>query len=90
MAGVWQPSVLLDSFGTFPVYDAAITPDGSRLVVVIAADRGPLVYLRTAQGWTGSSIPTTTPSNPFLRTGFDAGGRLHILLQGAQTADWHE
>lgn len=91
VAGVWQPSILLDSFDTAPTYDAAITPDGSRLAVVIVADRGPLVYLRTVQGWIGSSIPTSTLDNPLLCTGFDSGGHLHILLQSTpQTADWHE
>ena len=90
VAGVWQPSILLDSFDTFPIYDAAITPDGTRLAVTIVADRGPLVYLRTAFGWIGSSIPASALYNPLVRTGFDSSGRLHILLKSTQATDWHE
>jgi len=90
VAGVWQPSILVDSFDNFPTWSAAITPDGARLAVAISADRGPLVYLRNAQGWTGASIPAPVEYNPTLGTGFDSGGRLHILILGTQALDWHE
>lgn len=90
VAGVWQPSVLIDSFEQNPTYDVAITPDGSRLAVAIAAERGPVLYLRNVQGWLGASIPVANPNSPVLRVGFDAGGHLHVLLLGSPAMDWHE
>ncbi|WP_306600349.1 hypothetical protein [Geothrix sp. 21YS21S-2] len=90
VAGVWQPSVLVDAFDSFETFDAAITPDGSRLAIAATSERGPLVYVRTPQGWTGGSLPSTAAYRSLLRTGFDSGGRLHILLQSSPAVDWHE
>lgn len=88
--GLWRPSILIDACGSLRAYDVAISQDGSRKALLLDTDRGRLLYMHTASGWVGSTLPAGVSYSNLLRLRFDGSGKLHIFLRDTATTHWHE
>lgn len=81
--GTWQTPVLLASFAHngFPQGSVALSPDGTRAVVVFATTTDLRLYTQTPQGWIETLLPVTNLSYPWFKAAFDSANHLHILVK---------
>lgn len=94
MGGQWQLPIVLGSRvfdGASTTAMAASSQDNTRVAVLFNTSAGIKAYHLAADGWHETLVAAPGASYPFLRLGFDASEKIHILSSTlTNTTDYHE
>lgn len=93
--GVWLPPQALEPQGFIDNVTSgrcALSPDGSRIAILVASSLGFKVYHQAADGWHATLVAAPgSELAPMMRMGFDGSQKLHLLLSsGSGYTDLHE
>ncbi len=87
-AGIWQASTSVLQVDTyFPEIDVARSQDASRIAVACQDSYGLKLLHRDALGWHQTLVgPPTDSYSAWYRVGFDAAGKVHLLVKNVYPA----